>query len=95
MKKPAIYIMTNMPNGTLYIGVTSNIIQRVYQHKESLLEGFTKKYSCHDLVYYELYGDMYSAITREKQLKKYPRTRKIKLIMQFNPQWKDLYNTII
>ena len=87
--------MTNKPNGTLYIGVSSNLIQRVYQHKKSLIEGFTKKYNCHNLVYYELFSDMYSAITREKLLKKYTRARKIKLIQQHNPQWQDLYNTII
>ena len=87
--------MTNKPNGTLYIGVTSNIIQRVYQHKRSLIEGFTKKYNCHNLIYYELFDDMYNAISREKQLKKYTRTRKIKLILNSNPSWQDLYNTII
>ena len=95
MKEPAIYITTNKPNGTLYIGVKNNLVQRVYQHKQSMFDGFTKKYCCHNLVYYELHSDMYSAITREKLLKKYTRARKIKLILQNNPQWQDLYNTII
>jgi putative endonuclease len=87
--------MSNKPNGTLYVGVTSNLIQRVYQHKRSTFDGFTKKYCCYSLVYYELHSDMHSAITKEKLLKKYTRARKIKLILQNNPQWLDLYNTII
>ena len=95
MKEPAVYIMSNKPNGTIYIGVTSDLIQRVYQHKQSLIEGFTKKYGCKDLAYYELADDMYSAISREKQLKKCTRARKIKLILSLNPNWEDLYLTII
>ena len=72
-KQPCVYILANKKNGTLYIGVTSNLIQRVYQHKNDLVEGFTKKYDVHILVYYELHSTMEVAITREKQIKKWKR----------------------
>ena len=78
MKQPAVYILASRRNGTLYIGVTSNLVQRVWQHKQDLVEGFTKKYQVHTLVYYEQHGDMVTAITREKQLKKWNRAWKIK-----------------
>ncbi len=94
MKQPAIYIMTNKRNGTLYVGVTSNLIQRVSQHKEKIGGGFTLKYSCSMLVYYEQYEDMASAIAREKQIKAGSRTKKIKLIEDNNPKWKDLFTEI-
>ena len=90
MKQPAIYIMTNKRNGTLYVGVTSNLIQRVYQHKEGIVAGFTKKYGCKILVYYEMHSDMECAITREKQIKDGPRKKKLKLIEDMNPDWHDL-----
>ena len=77
--------------GTLYIGVTSNLIQRIWQHKNNQVEGFTKKYSVHMLVYYEQHEIMESAITREKQMKKWKRDWKIKLIEKDNPQWEDLW----
>ncbi len=90
-KQPAVYILASMRNGTLYIGVTSNLIQRVWQHKSNLVQGFTQKYNVHDLVYYELHAEMYAAITREKQLKKWTRAWKLELIEEKNPHWKDLY----
>jgi len=94
MKQPAIYIMTNKRNGTLYTGVTSNLVRRVYEHKNKATEGFTSRYNCVLLVYYELYDEMYDAITREKQLKGGSRKKKILLIEKLNPLWKDLYGTI-
>ena len=82
MKTPCVYILTNKPNGTLYIGVTSNLSARTYQHKNSFVDSFSKKYNLHILVYYEIHQDMYSAITREKQLKKWNRAWKIRLIQK-------------
>jgi putative endonuclease len=82
-------------NGTLYIGVTSNLIKRIYEHKNNLIEGFTKKYNIHNLVYYEITEDVNSAITREKQLKIWKRNWKIELIEKNNPGWKDLYFELI
>jgi len=89
-----VYIMSNHKDGTLYIGVTSDLPARVFEHKNELIEGFTKKYHLHNLVYYEVYEDAYSAIAREKQLKKWKRDWKIKLIEKMNPRWKDLYSDI-
>ncbi len=86
--------MANMKNGTIYVGVTSNLIQRVFQHKSNDIEGFTKKYGCKNLVYYELYDDIKNAIIREKQIKSWSRTRKIKLIQNTNIDWQDLYDKI-
>lgn len=93
--QPCTYILASKPNGTLYIGVTCNLIQRIYQHKNSQVKGFTQKYGVHLLVYFEFHDDMYAAITREKQLKKWNRQWKINLIQQSNPQWNDLWNNII
>lgn len=93
MKNPAIYIMTNKENGTLYTGVTSNLPQRVYQHKTSA-SGFSKQHKCSMLVYYEVFEDMYEAISREKQLKSGSRKKKLKLINDLNPRWRDLSNDI-
>ena len=90
-KQPYVYILASKKNGTLYIGVTSNLIQRIWQHKNNQVAGFTKKYSVHTLVYYEQHEMMDSAITREKQLKKWKREWKIKLIKKDNPQWEDLW----
>ena len=87
-----VYILTSKRNGTLYIGVTNNLLKRVYQHKERLVPGFTRKYNVHVLMYYEKYSDIYSAIEREKRLKKWNRQWKINLIESVNPNWKDLYN---
>ena len=92
---PCTYIMASKPNGTLYVGVTSNLVQRVYQHKNNLVDGFTQKYSVHELVYFELHGDMNAAITREKQIKKWNRQWKVNLIQNQNPKWLDLWASIL
>ena len=89
-----IYILANTFNGTLYIGVTSNLIQRVWQHKNNITSGFTEKYNVKCLVHYEQYFDISEAIHRETQLKKWPRKWKLQLINKQNPTWKDLYNEI-
>ncbi|WP_374049934.1 GIY-YIG nuclease family protein [Nitrosomonas sp. sh817] len=94
-KQPAVYILASKYNGTLYIGVTSNLVQRVWQHKHDLVEGFTEKYGVHMLVYYELHEDMPAAIQREKQLKKWNRQWKINLIEKTNPAWKDLWEELV
>ncbi|OGW81036.1 MAG: hypothetical protein A3G33_07655 [Omnitrophica bacterium RIFCSPLOWO2_12_FULL_44_17] len=86
-----VYILASKKNGTLYIGVTSELKKRMYEHKEKLLEGFTKKYSIGKLVYYEQTEDVNGAILREKQLKKWRRDWKIQLIEEKNPDWDDLY----
>ncbi|WP_331344925.1 GIY-YIG nuclease family protein [Cellvibrio sp. UBA7661] len=95
MKQPAIYILASQRNGTLYIGVTSNLIQRIWQHKKHLADGFTKKYNVTQLVYFEQAQTMDSAIAREKELKKLTRKAKIELIQQRNPGWIDLYKQVI
>ncbi|TDR20457.1 putative endonuclease [Marinicella litoralis] len=95
MKNPAVYILTNQRNGTLYIGVTSDLIQRIYQHKSNAVEGFSKKYQTHMLVYFEQHPTMESALLREKQMKEWKRAWKINLIEKLNPFWKDLYQDII
>jgi len=94
MMAPAVYLLASQRNGTLYIGVTSNLIQRIWQHREGLAEGFTKKYRVKTLVWYELHTTMESAIAREKALKKWNRDWKLKLIEQTNPQWLDLWPEI-
>ena len=88
-------ILSSKRNGTLYVGVTSDLIKRVYEHKHGLADGFTKKYKIHCLVYFEPHQDMNAAITREKQIKKWDREWKLELIEQNNPQWKDLYDNIL
>ena len=85
-----VYILSNWNNHVLYIGVTNNIMRRLYEHKNDFVEGFTKKYRVHKLVYYEEYSDVKDAIQREKQLKKWNRIKKENLIQQLNPTWKDL-----
>jgi len=92
---PCVYILASQRNGTLYIGVTSDLIKRVWEHKNDLVEGFTKKYAVHRLVYYEMLENMESAIQREKQLKKWNRDRKIDLIEKDNPEWTDLYESLV
>ncbi len=87
MKLPAVYIMANKRNGTLYTGVTSNLVKRVWEHRNDVIEGFTKKYGVHMLVYFEVHYNMMSAISREKQLKKWDRTWKLNLIEEKNPGW--------
>ncbi|MEM6781138.1 MAG: GIY-YIG nuclease family protein [Pseudomonadota bacterium] len=93
-KQPAIYIVTNKQNGTLYTGVTSNLSKRIYEHKNNLVEGFTSKYKCHRLVYFEIHETMESAIEREKQIKAGSRKKKLALIENQNPNWNDLYDRI-
>ncbi len=89
-----VYILANKKFGTLYIGVTNDLIARMYQHKSNMLEGFTKKYRVHSLVYYEIHEDVYEAILREKQIKKWNRDWKINLIERQNPYWLDLYHEL-
>ena len=94
-RQPCVYIMASQRNGTLYIGVTSNLIKRIWEHKRNVVEGFTKKYGVHTLVWYEAHETMDSAIQREKALKKWQRKLKLDLIESFNPDWQDLYKSII
>ena len=89
-RQPAVYILASKRNGTLYIGVTSNLSQRVWQHKSDVADGFTKRYGVHTLVYCEFHANMLSAIVREKQVKKWKRAWKLKLIEEENPEWRDL-----
>ena len=95
MKQYYVYILASKKNGTLYIGVTNNLIRRVYEHKYGLIEGFTKKYNIKILVYYEIHTDIEEAIKREKAMKKWNRKWKIRLIEKNNKNWNDLYNEII
>jgi putative endonuclease len=95
MNQYYVYILASKKNGTLYIGVSNDLIKRVWEHKQNLVEGFTKKYSIHNLVWYEETSDIESAIQREKQIKKWNRTWKIRLIQESNPNWEDLYNYLI
>lgn len=94
MKNYYVYILASKRNGTLYIGVTNNIIRRVHEHKNNLIDGFSKKYVVHNLVYFEQFYDIESAIQREKRLKKWNRTWKVELIERGNPDWKDLYEDL-
>ncbi len=94
MKKYFVYIMASQRNGTLYIGVTSDIAKRVHEHKNDLIKGFTEKYKVHRLVYVEETDDIRIAITREKQLKKWKRSWKLRLIEEQNPEWDDLYEKL-
>jgi len=95
MKQPCVYILSNKPRGTLYIGVTSDLIQRIWQHKQKLVDGFSKQHDLQLLVYYEIHEDMLAAITREKQLKKWNRAWKIELIEKMNYDWQDLYLSLV
>jgi putative endonuclease len=95
MKQPAVYIMANRRNGTLYVGVTSNLIQRAWQHREDAIPGFTSRYGCKLLVWYEMHETMEAAIWREKQIKAGPRNRKLAQIAAMNPEWTDLFETLI
>ena len=94
-KQPAVYIIASKRNGTLYIGVTSDLVKRIWEHKNNMVEGFTKRYNVHRLVWYELYANMESAITREKRLKNWKRKWKLELIESINPKWQDLYRGIL
>jgi putative endonuclease len=93
-RQPAVYILASKRNGTLYVGVTSDLIKRVWEHRSDVVPGFTRDYGVHTLVYYELHGTMYAAITREKQLKKWNRAWKLELIERSNPEWTDLWEQI-
>jgi putative endonuclease len=95
MKQPVVYILASQRNGTLYIGVTSDLAQRIWQHKNDVFGGFTKKYGVHLLVYFEQHDDMENAIIREKRLKKWNREWKIRLIEEKNPDWNDLYDSLL
>ncbi len=90
-----VYILASKKNGTLYIGVTNNLVRRIHEHKYELVQGFTKKYGVKNLVYFESTPDINSGIEREKQMKKWNREWKIKLIEKENPDWKDLYPDIL
>jgi putative endonuclease len=93
-KQPAVYILASKRNGTLYIGVTSDLHKRIWAHRNKLVEGFSKRYDVHQLVYFELHVTMENAIAREKQLKKWNRAWKLRLIEENNPQWNDLWPAI-
>jgi putative endonuclease len=95
MKQYYVYILAGQKNGTLYVGVTSDLTKRVYEHKQNLVDGFSKKYSVHDLVYYEQHNEVEESILREKQIKKWNRKWKIRLIEEKNLGWSDLYDEII
>lgn len=90
-----VYILFSKPNGTLYIGVTSDLIKRIFEHKNKIFKGFTAKYDVDKLGYYEIYGSIEEAIKREKALKGSSRQRKVKLILAQNPDWKDLYDELL
>ena len=94
-KQPAVYIMASRRNGTLYTGVTSNLPQRAWQHRTNVVGGFTKRYGCKMLVWYELHSTMRDAIVREKQIKAGSRRKKLALIEATNPAWRDLYEELI
>jgi len=94
-KQPAIYILASQRNGTLYVGVTSNLVKRVWEHKNDLVDGFSRRYGVHMLVYYEILDTMDAAITREKQIKAGSRAKKLRLIEAMNPDWNDLYASIV
>ncbi len=95
MKQPAVYMLASERNGTLYTGVTSNLIARTWQHRKHIVEGFTTRYNITMLVWYELHGTMDTAIAREKQIKKWNRAWKLRLIQESNPHWEDLWPSII
>ncbi len=90
-----VYILASEKNGTLYVGITRNLIKRIYEHKNNIVKGFTEKYKVHKLVYYEECSDIYEAIQREKQVKRWYRKWKIELIENFNPEWEDLYYKLL
>jgi putative endonuclease len=94
-KQPSVYLLASKRNGTLYVGVTSDLVKRIWEHKNNMVEGFTKRYGVHQLVWFELHESMESAINREKQIKEWKRQWKLKLIEDTNRNWADLYYTII
>lgn len=94
MKGGWLYIMSNRPNGTLYVGVTSDIVRRAWEHRTGAIEGFTKRHGLHRLVYMERYEEIAAAIHREKRIKHWPRGWKVRLIHSVNPDWEDLYEQL-
>jgi putative endonuclease len=94
-KLPCVYILASRRNGTLYVGVTSDLVKRVWEHKSGFVEGFTKRYGVHLLVWYEVHADMLAAISKEKALKGWNRRWKLELIEGMNPDWRDLYGELI
>jgi len=94
-RHPAVYILASKRNGTLYTGVTSGLVKRIWEHKNNVVDGFTKRYGIHTLIWYELHESMQSAIEREKKLKEWKRVWKLELIEAGNPNWHDLYETIV
>ena len=94
-KQPAVYILASTRNGTLYTGVTSDLVKRIWEHRNNVVEGFTRRYGVHRLVWYELHESMESAIQREKRLKEWKRAWKLELIEGTNPDWQDLYDAIV
>ncbi len=92
MKQYYVYILASKRNGTLYVGITNNLQRRVFEHKNNIIKGFTQKYKVHQLVHYERFNDVWAAIAREKQMKRWDRQWKIELIETDNSDWKDLYN---
>ena len=95
MKQPCVYILANKQNGTLYTGVTSDLVKRIWEHKNDFVKGFSQKYGVHRLVFFEQHEDMVAAITREKQIKKWNRSWKLRLIEERNPEWRDLYENLL
>ena len=95
LRSPAVYILASRRHGTLYVGVTSDLIRPVWEHKTDVVEGFSRRYQVHMLVYFEMYETIVDAIAREKQIKKWSRLKKIRLIESTNPRWKDLYGDIL
>ena len=95
MKQPSVYILESKKNGTLYVGVTSNLVKRIWQHRNHVVSGFSEQHEVKRLVYFEQFDDMVNAITREKVLKKWNRAWQIRLIEQVNPNWNDLYDDIV
>jgi putative endonuclease len=95
MKRSYTYILASKRNGTLYVGVTADLLKRMYEHREGLADGFTKKYGVKTLVHFDEFGDILDAIAREKQLKNWKREWKVELIEKENPDWLDLYDTIV
>ena len=95
LKQPAVYLLASQRNGTLYVGVTSNLIQRIWQHRQDQAKGFSERYQVHRLVWFERHEEMAQAILREKQIKKWQRSWKLELIERVNPRWDDLWEQIL
>ena len=95
MKTYFVYILTNWNNKVMYVGVTNDLVRRMYEHRRGVVDGFTKKYNVHKLVYYEVYGDIRMAIEREKEIKGWRREKKNFLVNKSNPDWRDLYEDLL